>query len=205
VDEVVEVQPDILFQSAFLMIQAMNHLHDSIKRSLPMTVTDLVMNEILMHIREAYRSLSDEEKDVLSGFVKSDKPITLLTTRLSAHQQSELIDAILKEGSYTNSKIPPYLRVTLVGISSSQKLYSSFWSPKPKISAVTPRTVDHHRKLKPIKVAVYRPEDRFIDRPRRPGGVHVGPPRKPLKVEIYNNSIFNQFNTYIRSILTNVI
>ena len=189
------------------MIQGINHLHESSVRSSPLTVTDMVIDSILVRVRDLYKHLSEEERQILLDFLKSEKPIALITNRFSAQQQSQLIDEILREGSFTCMRIPGYLKVALTGISASQKFYSSFWSSKATDAQSSTPARTQITSLDPIKVSIYRPQDRFEHRPRRPGGVHVGP-RKPLEFKVYNPvqnpSIFHTIHHYMRSILPNV-
>jgi len=191
-----------------MMIVGINHLHDASSRARPLSVSDMVIDSVLLHIRDMYKDLSVAEKHILVDFFKSEKPITIITTRFSAKEQSQLIDELLMEGSFTCSKVPKYLYVPLTGISASQKFYSSFWtSPNPPVCSAkcTPVPMSHP---KPVKVCVYRPQDRFDHRPRRPGGVHVGP-RKPVpEFKVYNDvangGFFHTIHNYMRSILPNV-
>ena len=190
------------------MISGTNHLHESSVRCVPLTVNDLVIDSVLVHIRELHKHLSDEEKRVIGDFVKSERPVTLITTKFSAQQQSQLIDELLREGSFTSNRIPQYLRVTLSGISASQKFYSSLWPSKASsVRPSSPHKTPIARHHKSTKVSVYRPQDRFDNRPRRPGGVHVGQ-RKPLDFKVYNDglqtSVFHTIHDYMRSILPNV-
>ena len=198
---------EILFQSTYLVISGINNLHDSSISCSPLTVTDLVIDSLLVRVRDLYKQLSVDEKRILVDFFKSEKPIVLITTRFSAQNQSQLIDELLREGSFTCSRIPSYLKVSLNGVSASQKFYSSFWPTKtpvrPPISHPTPTSQPKH-----VKVSVYRPQDRFDDRPRRPGGVHVGQ-RKPVEFKVYkqrghSQGLLHIIHDYMRSILPNV-
>ena len=193
-----------------MVTRGINHLHDASSRpGSCVSVTDMVVDSVLSHMRDLYRDLSVEEKQVLRDFIRSEKPVAVITTIFSAHDQAMLIDEVLREGSFTNSKIPSYIRVALNGISASQKFYSSFWQSKSPLrvsnSVVHAPEVRH----KPVKVSVYRPQDRFDHRLRRPGGVHVGPPRKPLQFKVYNetqrsDNFFQTIHNYMRSILPDV-
>ena len=190
-----------------MMIVGINHLHDASYRARSLSVMDMVIDSVLQHIRDMYKDLSVAEKHILVDFFKSEKPVTIITTRFSAKEQSQLIDELLREESFTCSKIPNYLCVTLTGISASQKFYSSFWtSPNPTVCSAKCTPVPMSRP-KPVKVSVYLSQDRFDHRQRRPGGVHVGP-RKPVpEFKVYNDvahgGFFHTIQNYMRSILPN--
>lgn len=191
--QIAGMNEDLLFQCCLLIISAINKLTGRSQSSRTLSVRDMLMNEILTRTRDVYLDLTEDEKDVIRSFVCSEKPFTMILGRLSSEQQHELMEELLREGSFTQSRIPSYLRVTLEGIRASQKFYSSLWftkdtRPSPKYSNV----LDQHPPVgitihPPVKVSVYRPEDRFSTRPRRPGGLHVGKrrntgPRQVVKV-----------------------
>jgi hypothetical protein len=194
------VDPEILFESVFQTLRLINEFNkaDSKRqKARPPSVPAFVIHAIVEEYKHVYKDiLTHEERESIRGDFKADKLLKLLTSRLSAQQQSELIDECLRPHSYLESQIPGYIKVTLSGVSMSQKFYMSLWQDKESIRDRIGDSITEMKHSQTLPAPGYGIQIGPC-RKTRPGGIPIGCNSRRGLVEIHNDTYTNRMNNFL--------
>ncbi len=179
IDGISETDPKLFYTCSREVLRGLNRFkqeEDSHGRM--MSVSSLYLREL---VRLLSSSLTGSERDIVTDWVKSEKPVLLLQSKLSSSQQSELIHDLVLEDGFFRSRLPSVVLGSLTALAAGQEMYSSVsrWFYSEPVVSVIPRQVAR--------------------RVCRPGGVSIGrPAAEPFEFKVYNFSWKDRISLFMK-------
>jgi hypothetical protein len=138
------VDEELFFQSALQLLEMSNNIGSN-------NVSTIIVKRIVTDLRTLWREvLSEEDKQLLRDYGRSERPLYFIKNKLSASQVAQLLNEVTKDTCPFQKAVPPYILVTMETVAKTSQFVgwisdaSTAWIPswpatdskKPKRAAV---------------------------------------------------------------------